>query len=91
MTNATDGADFFRYQRLFGVTEVELILPPKDFDDLQMKVTLITDQTGRVRSASIQMRAVDGPVALGAHPSLWSKPFQLTPNIIGDDEFGDAA
>lgn len=81
MTNTTDGADFFRYQRLFGVTE----------DDLQMKVTLITDQTGRVRSASIQMRAVDGPVALGAHPSLWSKPFHLTPTMIGDDEFGGAA
>ena len=82
MTKTVNGsADFFRYQRLFGVTE----------DGLQMKVTLITDNRGSIRSASIQMRAVEGDLPPTAHPSLWSKPFTLTSSIIGDDEFGGAA
>lgn len=81
MTQQNEAAEVFRYQRLFGVTE----------DGLQMKVTIISDQTGRVRSASIQMRAVEGPVAASDHPSLWSTPFPLRPNIIGEDEFGGAA
>lgn len=80
MTNTQD-AEMFRYQRLFGVTE----------DGLQMKVTIITNTSGRVVSASIQMRAVEGDLPTTAHPSLWSKPFTLTPNIIGEDEFGGAA
>lgn len=81
MTSKTDDAELFRYQRLFGVTE----------DGLQLKVTLISDDRGRIKSASIQMRAVEGHLPPTAHPSLWSTPFTLTPNIIGDDEFGGAA
>lgn len=77
----TSNAEIFRYQRLFGITE----------DGLQMKVTVITDGTGRIHSASIQMRAVEGDLPPTAHPSLWSKPFTLTPNIIGEDEFGSAS
>jgi len=77
----TNEAEFFRYQRLFGVTE----------DGLQMKVTVITDSSGKVKSASIQMRAIEGDLPPTAHPSLWSIPFPLTPSIIGDDEFGGAA
>lgn len=80
MTDTQD-AELFRYQRLFGVTE----------DGLQMKVTVITSSTGRIQSASIQMRAVEGPLPPTAHPSLWSKPYLLTLNTIGDDEFGGAA
>jgi hypothetical protein len=80
MTQTPD-AEFFRYQRLFGVTE----------DGLQMKVTLITDDRGKIHSASIQMRAVEGHLPPTAHPSLWSTPFTLKPNIIGEDEFGGAA
>ena len=80
MTESCD-AELFHYQRLFGVTE----------DGLQMKVTIITDEKGRIHSSSIQMRAVEGPVALDAHPSLWSKPFTLKPNIIGENEFGGAS
>ncbi len=75
-------AELFRYQRLLGATP----------DGLQMKVTVITDTTGRIRSASIQMRAVDGPVSLTAEPAAWSTPFTLTPNIIGEElHGGDAA
>ena len=77
----TDNAELFRYNRLFGVTE----------DGLQMKVTIITSSEGRVRSGSIQMRAIEGDLPPTAHPSLWSTPFPLTPNVIGDDEFGGAA
>lgn len=80
MTTVND-AEFFRYQRLFGTTE----------DGLQMKVTIITDSRARIHSASIQMRAVEGPVAANDHPSLWSTPYPLKPNIIGEDEFGGAA
>lgn len=75
-------AEFFRYQRLLGATP----------DGLQMKVTVITDSTGRIRSASIQMRAVEGPVSLTAEPASWSTPFTLTPNVIGQElPGGDAA
>jgi len=81
MTTDQAPAEMFRYQRLYGVTE----------DGLQMKVTLITDNRGRVRSASIQMRAVEGPVGATDHPSLWSIPFPLRPLIIGEDEFGSAS
>lgn len=81
MDTATADAEFFRYQRLFGVTE----------DGLQMKVTIITGPEGRVRSASIQMRAVEGPVSLTDHPSRWSKAFPLTVIPFGDDEFGAAS
>lgn len=81
MNTETADADFFHYQRLFGVTE----------DGLQMKVTVIADAEGRVRSASIQMRAVEGPVSLTDHPSRWSKAFPLTPLVFGDDEFGNAS
>ena len=77
----TQDAEFFRYQRLFGVTE----------DGLQMKVTVIASSTGRIQSASIQMRAVEGHLPPTAHPSLWSKPYPLTLNTIGEDEFGGAA
>lgn len=77
----TQEAEFFRYQRLFGMTD----------DGVQMKVTIITDARGRVRSSSIQLRAVDGPTPVMAHPSLWSKAFTLTPNVIGEDEFGGGA
>jgi len=77
----TENAEFFRYQRLFGITD----------DGVQMKVTVIIDSVGRVRSSSIQLRAVDGPTPVTAHPSLWSKAFTLTPSIIGDDEFGGGA
>ena len=81
MTIKTDDAELFRYQRLFGTTD----------DGLQMKVTVISDESGRVRSASIQMRAVDGPVPLTSHPSSWSIPFTLTPAPTGDGEFGAAS
>jgi len=74
----TTDAEFFRYQRLFGMTE----------DGLQIKVTLITDNAGSIRSASIQMRAIEGDLPLTAHPSLWSKPYALSLKVIGDDEFG---
>lgn len=80
MTNQPD-ADFFRYQRLFGVTG----------EGLQIKVTIITDNAARIRSASMQLRAVDGDIATTSHPALWSKPFPLKPNTIGEDEFGGAA
>lgn len=80
MTNTQD-AEMFRYQRLFGETE----------DGLQMKVTIITDTRGRIHSASIQMRAIEGDLPTTAHPSLWSRAFTLKPNIIGEDEFGGAA
>ena len=80
MMNSKD-APIFRYQRLFGVTE----------DGLQMKVTIISDEVGSVRSASIQMRAVNGPTPVTAHPSLWSKPFPLTLNRIGEDFDGGLA
>lgn len=81
MTTQTADAEFFRYQRLFGMTE----------DGLQMKVTIITDDRGNIRTASIQMRAVEGDLPLNAHPSLWSKPYALTVKVIGDDEFGRAS
>ena len=81
MNTQTADAEFYRYQRLFGVTD----------DGLQMKVTIITDADSRVRSASIQMRAVEGPVSLTDHPSRWSKAFPLTPLVFGDDEFGNAS
>lgn len=80
MTTQPD-AELFRYQRLLGTTD----------DGLQMKVTVITNPDGRVRSASIQMRAVEGNVPITAHPSSWSTPFPLTPQIIGDDEFQGGA
>ena len=66
-------AEMFHYQRLLGVTE----------DGLQMKVTIITTSAGRVRSASIQMRAVEGPVSVHDHPASWSKAFPLKLNVIG--------
>lgn len=69
-----EDAELFRYQRLFGTTP----------DGLQMKVTVITNTTGRIRSASLQMRAVEGPMPLSAHPALWSKPVPLTLNTIGE-------
>lgn len=75
MNLLTSDAELFRYQRLFGATP----------DGLQMKVTVITDSRGRIRSASIQMRAVEGPMPLTAEPASWSNPFTLTPNIIGED------
>jgi hypothetical protein len=81
MTISDTPAEMFRYQRLFGMTE----------DGLQMKVTLIIDERGRIRSASIQMRAVEGPIGANDHPSLWSTPFPLRQNIIGEDEFGSAS
>lgn len=70
-----EDAELFRYQRLFGTTA----------DGLQMKVTVITTTKGRIRSASLQMRAVEGPMPLSAHPSLWSKPITLQLNTIGED------
>jgi hypothetical protein len=79
MTDSTN-AEMFHYQRLFGVTE----------DGLQMKVTVITDSSGSVKSASIQMRAVEGPVSLLDHPSQWSKAFTLKLNVIGE-AFDDGA
>lgn len=69
-----EDAELFRYQRLFGTTP----------DGLQLKVTVITTTTGRIRSASLQMRAVEGPLPLSAHPALWSKPIPLTLNTIGE-------
>jgi len=81
MTTQTADAEFFRYQRLFGMTE----------DGLQMKVTIITDDRGKIHSASIQMRAIEGDLPLTAHPSLWSKPYALSLKILGDDEFGRAS
>lgn len=80
MTESTN-ADMFRYQRLFGVTE----------DGLQMKVTVISDASGRIRSASIQMRAVEGHVSVHDHPAQWSKAFALKLNVIGEPFDGDAA
>jgi hypothetical protein len=73
-------AELFHYQRLLGVTE----------DGLQMKVTVITTERV-VRSASIQMRAVEGPVSVHDHPSQWSKAFPLKLNVIGQpfDGFSD--
>jgi hypothetical protein len=43
------------------------------------------------RSASIQMRAVEGPVSVHEHPSRWSKAFPLKLNVIGQpfDGFSD--
>lgn len=73
--------EFFRYRRLFGATE----------DGLQMKVTIITDSNGRVRGASIQMRAVQGAVPLTSEPAKWSNPYILRENVIGDDGFRDGA
>jgi|Laugrespbdmm15sn_2_1035079.scaffolds.fasta_scaffold238369_1 ribosomal protein S28E/S33 len=75
-------AEMFHYQRLLGVTE----------DGLQMKVTIITTSAGRVRSASIQMRAVEGPVSVHDHPASWSKAFPLKLNVIGQpfDDFDDS-
>lgn len=83
MSNRTglSDAEFFRYQRLFGATP----------DGLQMKVTVITDSTGKIRSASIQMRAVEGPVSLTAEPAAWSNPFTLTAVTLGEDFEGGAA
>lgn len=84
MTNETrqEDAEFFRYQRLYGMTE----------DGLQMKVTIITDGRGSVRSASIQMRAVTGPTSVMAHPASWSKAFILKLNVIGETfDGGDVA
>jgi len=78
-TTTQDDAEFFRYQRLFGMTE----------DGLQMKVTIITDGRGSVRSASIQMRAVTGPIPVMAHPASWSKAFALKLNVIGETFDGD--
>jgi hypothetical protein len=74
-------AEMFHYQRLFGVTE----------DGIQMKVTIITTDAGKVKSASIQMRAVEGPVSVHEHPSRWSKAFPLKLNVIGQpfDGFSD--
>jgi hypothetical protein len=66
-------AEMFHYQRLLGKTE----------DGLQMKVTIITTSSGRVRSASIQMRAVEGPVSVDDYPAKWSKAFPLKLNVIG--------
>ena len=75
-------AELFRYQRLFGTTP----------DGLQLKVTIITTTAGRVRSASLQMRAVKGPMPPSAHPALWSKPITLTLNTIGEEfDSGGAA
>jgi len=68
-------AEVFRYQRLFGTTP----------DGLQLKVTVITTSEGRIKSASLQMRAVEGPMPLSAHPALWSKPVTLTLNTIGEE------
>ena len=68
-------AELFRYQRLFGTTP----------DGLQLKVTVITTNDGRIKSASLQMRAVEGPMPLSAHPALWSKPVTLTLNTIGEE------
>lgn len=70
-----EDAELFRYQRLFGTTP----------DGLQLKVTVITTTTGSIRSASLQMRAVEGPLPLSAHPALWSKPVTLTLNTIGEE------
>jgi len=70
-----EDAELFRYQRLFGTTS----------DGLQMKVTVITTSAGSIKSASLQMRAVEGPMPLSAHPALWSKPLPLTLNTIGED------
>lgn len=70
-----EDAELFRYQRLFGTTA----------DGLQMKVTVITTSAGSIKSASLQMRAVDGPMPLSAHPSLWSKPIHLQLNTIGEE------
>jgi hypothetical protein len=68
-------AELFRYQRLFGTTP----------DGLQLKVTVITTNDGRIKSASLQMRAVEGPMPLSAHPALWSKPVTLNLNTIGEE------
>ena len=68
-------AELFRYQRLFGTTP----------DGLQLKVTVITTNQGKIKSASPQMRAVEGPMPLSAHPALWSKPVTLTLNTIGEE------
>ena len=68
-------AELFRYQRLFGTTP----------DGLQLKVTVIATNEGRIKSASLQMRAVEGPMPLSAHPALWSKPVTLTLNTIGEE------
>lgn len=80
MTDSPD-AEMFRYQRLYGVTE----------DNLQMKVTIISNDSGSIRSASIQMRAVEGRVSVHDHPSQWSKAFPLKLNVIGEPFDGDAA
>lgn len=77
-----EDAELFRYQRLFGTTP----------DGLQLKVTIITTTAGRIRSASLQMRAVEGPMPPTAHPSSWSKPITLTLNTIGEEfDSGGAA
>jgi hypothetical protein len=81
METSTEDAAFYRYQRLFGVTE----------DGLQMKLTVITGPDAKVKSASIQMRAVEGPVALTDHPSRWSRAFPLTMLPFGDGEFESAS
>jgi hypothetical protein len=80
MTMTAD-AEFYRYQRLLGLTE----------DGLQMKVTVITDATGRVKSASIQLRAVTGPVNPVDYPAKWSKAYVLKLEGFGDDEFRPAS
>lgn len=77
----TDNAEMFRYQRLFGSTD----------DGLQMKVTIIAGEDGRVKSASIQMRVVDGPISQTANPHLWSIPFTLTPMQFGETFEGGVA
>jgi hypothetical protein len=77
----TADAEFYRYQRLFGTTE----------DGLQMKVTLITDATGRVKTASIQMRAVEGPVGLNDRANEWSKAYALNLELLGDGEWWPAS
>lgn len=80
MTTHQD-AEIFRYQRLFGTTP----------DGLQLKVTVISTSEGSIKSASMQMRAVEGPMPLTAHPSLWSKPVPLNLNTIGETFDGGAA
>jgi hypothetical protein len=56
-----------------------------------MKVTVITDATGRVKSASIQLRAVTGPVTPVDFPAKWSKAYVLKLEGFGDDEFRPAS
>ena len=69
-----EDAEILRYQRLFGTTP----------DGLQLKVTIISASGGSIQSASLQMRAVSGPMPLTAHPAQWSRPIPLRLNTIGE-------